>query len=65
MTRLTRRKLFTAAVAVAAVTTPAQAQTASKDDDLKNAHESIANNSAQLAKVELPISTEPAFIFKA
>ena len=65
--RLTRRNLFATAAAVAAIA-PATAQTqptTSTDDDLKSARDSIANNAAQLAKVEVPIATEPAFTFKA
>ena len=66
MNPLTRRKLF---AATAALPFAALAQEASKissvDDDLKNARDAIANNAALLAKVEVPIATEPAFVFKA
>lgn len=66
--RLTRRDLLGAAAAVAAAIAPAaeaQNTTSSKDDDLKSARDTMANNSAQLAKVEVPIATEPAFLFRA
>jgi hypothetical protein len=70
--QLTRRKLFAAAAITAvpllasAQQTPAPAPggTASRDEDLKTARELMASNAAQLAKVEIPISTEPAFVFK-
>ena len=68
MKPLTRRNLFAAAAAVAAAapSTKAQAQAAtSRDADLKDAREAIANNAAQIAKVKVPIAIEPAFIFKA
>ena len=63
-TRLTRRNLFGAAAAIAVAAPVAVEAQTSKDDDLKSARDSIANNSAQLAKIEVPIATEPAFVFK-
>ena len=69
MKRLTRRNLFAAAAAVAVAAAPstlAQAPAASsRDEDLKDAREAIANHAAQIAKVRVPIATEPAFIFRA
>jgi hypothetical protein len=66
--KLTRRNLF-AAVSVAPLAAVAVAQDTipktSRDEDLKSAREAMANNAAQLAKVEVPIATEPAFVFKA
>ncbi len=66
MNPLTRRKLFaaTAAVPFAALAQEAS-KTSSVDDDLKSARDAIANNAALLAKVDVPIATEPAFVFKA
>ena len=66
VTKLTRRNLFATAAVAAAAVAPLPAQTtASKDEDLKSARDTIANNSAQLAKIEIPIATEPAFSFRA
>jgi hypothetical protein len=66
--QLTRRKLF-AVTAVTAVPLAALAQEApkstSRDEDLKSARDTMANNAALIAKVEVPIATEPAFVFKA
>lgn len=70
MKQLTRRNLF-ASVAVAgpllgiAQEVPATPAKTSIDEDLKTAREVMANNVALLAKVEIPIATEPAFSFKA
>ena len=41
------------------------AQTPSEDEDLKAAREQARNNAQQIAKVALPMATEPAFRFKA
>jgi hypothetical protein len=42
------------------------AQTPSaEDEDLKAAREQARNNAQQIAKVVLPMATEPAFRFKA
>lgn len=66
MNPLTRRKLFTATAALPlAALAQEPPKTSSRDEDLKSARDSIANNSAQLAKVDVPIATEPAFVFKA
>ena len=66
--KLTRRTLFATVAAVplvaAAQDAPPAAAT-SREEDLKSARDTLANNLAQLAKVEVPIATEPAFIFKA
>jgi hypothetical protein len=59
--KLTRRALATAMLAPAALAqTPAAAE-----DDLKAARDRIKANGEALAKVEVPMSTEPAFQFKA
>jgi hypothetical protein len=54
-------------LAVAAVTPQAGvSQTApAADADLDSARELLRTNVAQIAKVKLPMSTEPAFHFKA
>jgi len=36
----------------------------SRDEDLKSARDLMASNAALLAKVELPMATEPAFVFR-
>ena len=70
MQQFSRRKLFAVAAAVPFVASVASAQEAavaapSREDDLKNARERMARNAAELAKVEVPMATEPAFSFKA
>jgi len=66
--RISRRNLFAAAsvaVPLAALAQEPPQKTTSRDEDLKSARDTIANNAALLAKVEVPIATEPAFVFKA
>jgi hypothetical protein len=69
--KLTRREIATAlsASAVLLAQAPAlpipQNSVLSPDDELKAARDSIRQNSEQLAKFPLPISTEPATRFKA
>jgi hypothetical protein len=64
VTRRTLARLLAATVAVPV--TEATAQTpASESDDDKSAREQMRNNAQQLAKVSLPMATEPAFRFKA
>ena len=66
MKRLTRRTLFAAVGAVPLVAAAQDAAPATtREQDLKNARETMANNAALLAKVEVPMATEPAFHFKA
>ncbi len=60
--KLTRRELALGITAMAAV--PAGAQTPPSDPNAA-ARDAIRKNSQALAKVELPIDTEPAFQFKA
>lgn len=57
--RITRREL-TAAL-LAATPTPAQTPL---DDLVKAARDRLKSNADALAKVELPMATEPAFQFK-
>jgi hypothetical protein len=63
---VTRRKLaqmLAAGVPIAAATaqTPAPAEA---DDDLKIQRDQMRNNAQQLAKVALPMATEPAVHFR-
>jgi hypothetical protein len=68
--KLTRREiaaaLSTSAVLLAQPPTPPLPQNPlqNPDDELKAARDSIRQNSEQLAKFPLPISTEPAAHFK-
>ena len=69
--KLTRREIATALSASAVLLGQAPAlqqpqnSPLSPDDELKAAHDSIRQNSEQLAKFPLPMSTEPATRFKA
>jgi hypothetical protein len=67
--KVTRRKLariLAAAAAVPGVAAPqAPSAVSSGDEDLNTAREQLRNNAQQLAKVNLPMATEPAFRFKA
>jgi hypothetical protein len=68
--QFTRRNLFIAAGAAPLIAVAVAAQenpptTVSREDDLKTARDLMAGNAALLAKVEVPIATEPAFSFKA
>jgi hypothetical protein len=58
--QLTRRKLALALLAPAAT-----AQTPARVDEVQAARDRIKTNSGLISKVELPMSTEPAFQFKA
>lgn len=66
-TKVTRRQLAATLAGVAA----AHAQTATPplpknpDEELQAAREDCRSNAEQLAKVELAMTTEPAFHFKA
>ena len=62
--KLTRRQLAAAIAAVPAARLPAQAP--ATDDDLpKRARDQVRRNAAELAKHQLPMATEPAFVFRA
>jgi len=54
--KVTRRELSTLALAAAA---PAQ-----NTDDSKAARENLQRNAQAMAKVKVPVETEPAFQFK-
>jgi len=62
VTRRTLATLFAAAVAAPGAEAAPQA---SESDDDKAARELMRNNAQQLAKVSLPMATEPAFRFRA
>jgi hypothetical protein len=61
--KLTRRKLAAALLAPAAAA-PAQTPPAPRDE-VEAARARLKSNGEALAKVELPMSTEPAFRFEA
>jgi hypothetical protein len=61
--QLTRRKLAAALLAPGAVALP-QTQTP-QPDELAVARQHMKDNAAALAKIDVPMSTEPAFQFKA
>ena len=71
--RVTRRKLariLTAGAAAAAVQAAPQAPPPpsaqpSSDDDLRSARADLRSNAVRIAQVKLPMSTEPAFRFRA
>jgi hypothetical protein len=70
MKQLTRRNLFASVAAAApllaiAQEAPTTTPKTSIDEDLRTAREVMANNAALLAIVQVPIATEPAFVFKA
>jgi hypothetical protein len=66
-TKLTRRELAavisTSAVLLAQTAAPPLPSNA--EEELKAARDTLRQNSEQLAKVELPMSTEPAVHFRA
>ena len=68
--KFTRREIATALSAStvllgqAPAPPPPQNFPPNPDDELKAAHDSIRQNSEQLAKFPLPMSTEPAVHFK-
>lgn len=66
--KLTRRslaKIVAAAAVPAAATTAIAAPQAESSEEAKSAHDALRNNAQQIAKVKLPMATEPACHFKA
>jgi len=59
--QLTRRKLAAAVFAPAAFAAPQTPQ----PDELAAARQHMKDNAAALAKIDVPMSIEPAFAFKA
>jgi hypothetical protein len=68
MSRLTRRvlaaALSTSAVLLAQPPPQAQSAAASSEDELKISRDSLHDSADQLDKFPLPMSTEPATVFK-
>jgi hypothetical protein len=64
---VSRRKIAQTLAAMAAIRFDAVAQTApvNSDVDLKAARDQIRGNAEQIAKVPVPMATEPAFRFRA
>ena len=62
--KLTRRQLAAAVAALPAARLPAQAP-ASGEDLLKQARDQVRRNAGQLGERQVPMATEPAFLFKA
>jgi hypothetical protein len=60
--KVTRRSLVTNVLAVPAI---AQTAPATAQDELQAARENVRRNAEALAKVNVPVETEPAFLFKA
>lgn len=60
--KITRRTLAAAVLAAPAAAQPAPA---APEEELKAARENLRRNAQALAKVKLPVETEPAFQFKA
>jgi hypothetical protein len=59
------RRRDLASLFLSAVPIPAQTASATPTDDLAAAREKVRAASAELAKLKVPIETEPAFQFKA
>jgi len=67
MAKISRRELgaVLSASAVLMAQTPAPPVPGNPDEELKAAKDALAQNSLQLAKVNLPMATEPATHFRA
>ena len=64
--KLTRRQLAASLAASAAAMAQTQpAAFAAEDEEMKAVRDRLKAAAAELAKVEIPVSTEPAFQFKA
>ncbi|HWB86826.1 MAG TPA: hypothetical protein VG675_21960 [Bryobacteraceae bacterium] len=63
--QITRRELAAALTSGAALAQTAPINPATSDEALKAAQERLRANSRRLAQDEVPMSTEPAFQFKA
>ena len=62
--KVTRRTLGRMLGSAAALPLIAEPQD-NADEESRSAQEALRNNAQQLAKVPLPMATEPAFTFKA
>ena len=58
------RRTLAKIVAAAAVPVAATAQS-NADEETRSAHDALGNNAQQIAKVDIPMATEPPFHFKA
>lgn len=65
MKSITRRNLVMIAAALPAAGQQPAAAPATPDDELKSARQNFRSAAEQLAKVKLPMATEPATRFKA
>jgi hypothetical protein len=65
VTRRTLARMLAGAAAVTAAAAPQVPSQAASDEESKSAHEAMANYAQQIAKVAVPMATEPAFHFKA
>jgi hypothetical protein len=66
VTRRNMARMLAATTAIPAVVTRADAQTpAGSDEETRSAHDLMQTNAQALAKVKLPMATEPAAHFKA
>jgi hypothetical protein len=62
--KITRRQLAGVAAGSFAIAASLDAQQPSADAELEKARASHRDNTATLAKFEIPQSTEPAFVFR-
>lgn len=62
--KVTRRSLALIA-SVPVLAEPARPQQPAADDDLEIQRQNLRRNREQMARVAVPIATEPAFTFKA
>jgi hypothetical protein len=62
---VSRRKLAGMLAAAVPIAVSAQTPAPTEDADLKSARDQMRNQAQQLAKVKLPMATEPPFHFKA
>lgn len=65
MKKMSRREALASALGAAASANASAQSPTSADDWAKAAREANRTNADALAKVKLPMSTEPAFLFKA
>jgi hypothetical protein len=63
--KLTRRQLATALTSAAALAQTPSGPPATPEEELKAARDRVKANGAVLARQEVPVTTEPAFQFKA
>jgi hypothetical protein len=59
------RRTLAKIVAAAAVPAAAAAPQSDADEETRSAHDALRNAAEQIAKVNVPMATEPPFHFKA